>query len=125
MKFSSAAVQKLSTYARRETNASGRSAYTRRVPFGVTLTNPEPLLRYIDEPTRPHVIRARVKAALAWPGGAHPVKSVHHPGTPGKHRLAQLPGVLAGLFEAQLDRRVTPLLRGDVFSVAGGFEAFT
>lgn len=31
--------------------------------------------------SRPHVIRPKDKQALAWPGGAHPVAEVHHPGT--------------------------------------------
>ncbi len=31
--------------------------------------------------TRPHEIRPRRKKALAWPGGAHPVKVVKHPGS--------------------------------------------
>jgi phage virion morphogenesis protein len=31
--------------------------------------------------TEAHVIRAKNKKALAWPGGAHPVKEVHHPGS--------------------------------------------
>ena len=31
--------------------------------------------------TEPHVIRAKHAKALAWPGGEHPVKEVHHPGS--------------------------------------------
>jgi phage gpG-like protein len=31
---------------------------------------------------RAHVISARLKKALFWPGAAHPVKSVKHPGNP-------------------------------------------
>lgn len=31
--------------------------------------------------TRPHVIMPRSKQALFWPGAAHPVRVVHHPGT--------------------------------------------
>ncbi len=91
----------------------------------ITVENPVPLLLWVEEPTRPHVIQARFKRALAWSGGAHPVKAVQHPGTPGKHRIPGLAAELGRLFEAQLDKRVTPLLGGDVFSVAGGFEAFT
>ena len=30
--------------------------------------------------TAPHVIRAKNKKALAWPGAKHPVKQVNHPG---------------------------------------------
>ncbi len=33
--------------------------------------------------TKPHVIKPRKKKALFWPGAAHPVKIVHHPGNPG------------------------------------------
>lgn len=38
--------------------------------------------RYLEEGTRPHVIRPRKKKALYWPGALHPVKKVNHPGTP-------------------------------------------
>ena len=31
--------------------------------------------------TAPHVIKPRYKQALYWPGAAHPVASVNHPGT--------------------------------------------
>lgn len=31
--------------------------------------------------TAPHVILPRNKKALSWPGGAHPVARVNHPGT--------------------------------------------
>ena len=37
--------------------------------------------RYVDEGTRPHIIRPRTKKALYWKGASHPVKSVNHPGT--------------------------------------------
>lgn len=37
--------------------------------------------------TGPHVIEARNKQALAWPGGAHPVKKVNHPGTKAQPHL--------------------------------------
>lgn len=31
--------------------------------------------------SRPHIIRARNRKALFWPGATHPVRSVNHPGT--------------------------------------------
>lgn len=31
--------------------------------------------------TKPHVIKAKDKKALAWPGGKHPVRQVNHPGS--------------------------------------------
>ena len=41
------------------------------VPYGV----------YVRKGTKPHLIGPRYKKALYWPGAAHPVKLVHHPGT--------------------------------------------
>lgn len=37
----------------------------------------------------PHEITARDGGALAWPGGAHPVKSVQHPGNPANPFMAE------------------------------------
>lgn len=36
----------------------------------------------VEYGTPPHEIRPRNAQALFWPGAAHPVKVVHHPGTP-------------------------------------------
>lgn len=36
---------------------------------------------YVELGTRPHEIRPDAKQALHWPGAAHPVAVVHHPGT--------------------------------------------
>ncbi len=36
---------------------------------------------FVELGTKPHVILPRSKQALYWPGAAHPVKSVNHPGT--------------------------------------------
>lgn len=35
----------------------------------------------LEEGSKPHVIRAKNKKALFWPGAAHPVRQVNHPGT--------------------------------------------
>ena len=37
----------------------------------------------VHEGSRAHVILPRVRKALAWPGVAHPMRSVAHPGTKG------------------------------------------
>ena len=37
--------------------------------------------KYIEEGTKPHIIRPRKMKALYWPGAGHPVKLVRHPGT--------------------------------------------
>lgn len=47
--------------------------------------NPVSYGPYVEEGTGPHVITPRDKMALSWPGAAHPVKSVNHPGTRGRH----------------------------------------
>jgi len=36
---------------------------------------------YVEFGTKPHVIEPKDKKALYWPGAAHPVKRVNHPGT--------------------------------------------
>lgn len=41
----------------------------------------------LERGSRPHTIEPNTKKALAWPGGRHPVKRVHHPGTPAQHIL--------------------------------------
>lgn len=45
--------------------------------------------RVLEEGSGPHIIRARRKKALSWPGARHPVKQVRHPGTPAFHVLAK------------------------------------
>jgi hypothetical protein len=56
-----------------------------------------PYAGYIEQGTRPHVIRPRQKQALFWKGADHPVRLVHHPGTRPYHVLkrALRIGVLA------------------------------
>jgi hypothetical protein len=36
---------------------------------------------YVEFGTKPHTILPKDKKALFWPGAAHPVRSVNHPGT--------------------------------------------
>jgi len=43
----------------------------------------------VERGSRPHEIRPRVKQALFWPGAAHPVGRVWHPGTAATHNLAE------------------------------------
>ena len=42
---------------------------------------PYAAIQQLGGQTKPHDILAKYKAALAWPGAAHPVASVHHPGS--------------------------------------------
>lgn len=47
----------------------------------VTGYGPDPLSTWITEGTAPHAILPRFARALFWPGAAHPVMRVAHPGT--------------------------------------------
>jgi hypothetical protein len=51
----------------------------------VVVTNTAPHSAILEFGSRPHVIEAKNKQALSWPGARHPVKKVHHPGTPAYH----------------------------------------
>ena len=66
-------------------------------------------LRYaphVEFGTRPHTIRPRRARALFWPGAAHPVKSVSHPGTRGvgmfQNAAAEIGPAVAGIFARHL-----------------------
>jgi hypothetical protein len=54
---------------------------------GVRVTATDPKAIIIELGSRAHDIEPKDKKALAWPGGGHPVKRVHHPGTPAQHIL--------------------------------------
>jgi hypothetical protein len=53
----------------------------------VTVSNTASYAAIIEHGSRAHVIEPKNKQALAWPGGRHPVKKVHHPGTAAQHVL--------------------------------------
>ncbi len=53
----------------------------------VQLINVSDHAAILEHGSRPHVIEARNKQALFWPGARHPVKRVNHPGTPAYHIL--------------------------------------
>lgn len=54
---------------------------------GFRVVADDPKAELIEYGTRPHVIRARDAKVLAWPGAQHPVREIHHPGTPAYHVL--------------------------------------
>lgn len=64
-----------------------RARFLARGAAGVRVTATDPKSAIIEHGSRPHVIEARNGEALAWPGGAHPVRRVNHPGTPAFHIL--------------------------------------
>lgn len=54
---------------------------------GVRLLATAPHSATLEFGSRAHVIEAKNGKALSWPGARHPVKKVHHPGTPAQHVL--------------------------------------
>ena len=73
----------------RKTGDYGRGFRKVRTRIGgkaaVQLINVSAVAAILEHGSRPHVIEPKNKQALAWPGGRHPVKKVHHPGTPAYH----------------------------------------
>ncbi len=53
----------------------------------VTILNTAPHALIVERGSGPHVIEPKHAKALHWPGAAHPVARVHHPGTPAFHVL--------------------------------------
>jgi hypothetical protein len=53
----------------------------------VRITALAPHALIVEKGSGPHIIEPSGKQALWWPGAAHPVGRVHHPGTPARHTL--------------------------------------
>jgi hypothetical protein len=51
----------------------------------IRLVNVDPKAHILEDGSGPHVIEPKNKKALHWEGAAHPVRRVHHPGTPAYH----------------------------------------
>lgn len=51
--------------------------------------------RHVEDGTEPHRIEARNKRALHWPGAAHPVLAVNHPGSRARPYLRPALGAAA------------------------------
>jgi hypothetical protein len=56
---------------------------------------------YVEFGTKPHVITAKNAKALYWPGAAHPVKSVNHPGTKPNDFMGRIVEAAQGEINAQ------------------------
>lgn len=59
---------------------------------------------FVHEGTGPHEIHPSAAQALAWPGGAHPVKVVHHPGTRPDHYMSDPLLANAGVYSQAMAR---------------------
>jgi len=97
---------------------SATSAWTHPPVFTIatqddatTVTTEHAVFFYQDQGTKPHVIRPRTKRALAWPGGAHPVKRVNHPGTTAMHYTARANAVAQSVLRDETTRQIA-LVRG-------------
>jgi HK97 gp10 family phage protein len=55
---------------------------------------------YVEFGTRAHIITPKNAKALYWPGAAHPVKSVNHPGTPAQPYMRPAADAVRGPFVA-------------------------
>ena len=54
---------------------------------GIVHTSNLKYARFVEEGTRPHVIKPKSKKMLYWKGASHPVKQVNHPGSRAKPYL--------------------------------------
>lgn len=76
--------------APRDTGAYAGSIHVERLePHGYRIIADVGHAQYVEWPTDPHVIRPRTAQALYWPGAAHPVARVQHPGTSGQHTMSR------------------------------------
>ena len=82
--------------------------------LGVVGTN-VPYARFVHDGTGPHVIVPTSKKALFWPGAAHPVKRVNHPGSKAnpflRKALQQKRGQVHNIWRAMIPR-IAARLRG-------------
>ena len=60
----------------------GNIRVTNLTPVSVDVVSHADYSVYVEVGTDPHDIRPKNGKALFWPGAAHPVAVVHHPGTP-------------------------------------------
>jgi hypothetical protein len=68
-----------SSFHKERTRVRGKAA--------VTVSNTSNHARIVEFGSGPHIIEPKDAKALHWPGAAHPVGRVHHPGTPAFHIL--------------------------------------
>ncbi len=65
----------------------------------------------VHEGTKPHDIYPKDKKALAWPGGAHPVHVVHHPGNKGNPFMTALLDASSGDITKHFEEAVAGALK--------------
>jgi hypothetical protein len=84
----------------------------------VTIENLDPICVFVEETTRPHLIRANVAKSLRFPAGPsfHYAKEVWHPGTQGVHMmrdtLSEMASLWATIGEQVLERKIADFNAG-------------
>lgn len=97
---------------------SATRSWKHKPPFKIAKGNPtsitvdDDIFFYQDQGTKAHVIRPKQKRALAWPGGAHPVKRVNHPGTKAMHYMATAQQVAQDLLPDEMNRQIARVRSG-------------
>lgn len=89
LRAANAAREQVLSESRKPRRGSGRylqsiHAEVEANPFQVIgkVASDHPQAAVLEFGSRPHVIKARNKKTLFWPGARFPVKEIHHPGTP-------------------------------------------
>lgn len=113
-----AAKEQVSSESRKPRNRSGgylqsihSTAVKNRFQVIGQVASDHPQATVIEFGSRPHVIEAKDKNTLFWPGASFPVKKVNHPGTPAFRVLGK--AVEEGLENA---RRIFNQAIGNKFS---------
>lgn len=75
-------------------------------PLEWRIISPVNYSQAVEYGSAPHLIRARNKAALFWPGAAHPVKEVHHPGAAAQPYMTPTAEELRPVFRAAMQRLI-------------------
>jgi hypothetical protein len=98
----------------RKTGATSAGLRYRTRPGGVEWYDGVPQALFLEEGTRPHVIRPRRARALRWEGPSGPIfaTKVNHPGTPAYHWLSDGINRSVPLFERYYTDKVMEELDG-------------
>jgi len=72
----------------------------------------DPVGLFVEGGTKAHIIYPRAKQALYWPGAAHPVGVVHHPGTKANPFLERAMTKVAPAAEALMTQRLDMVAAG-------------
>ncbi|MBI3654066.1 MAG: hypothetical protein HY231_23800 [Acidobacteria bacterium] len=83
-----------------------------------SISNKHPLIEYVEEKTKPHVIQAKNKKSLAFKGKGGMVfaKKVNHPGTKGKHSFLHAWEFVQAVFQPSCQQAVDAAFEGRAYN---------